>query len=135
FQTRSGIQFWDFTDPVNAFEASSLNLPGVTGGDYENVAWQATWQGNYLYVSGGNQGIYVIDASDPLNPEQVNKVAVSATGGSRYLPLFPLGHLSIISNMDKNGRYPLLYISQPEAPTLLDTLANAPRLYPMTVGR
>src|SRR5690606_21280851 len=80
-QTRSGIQFWDFTDPLNAFVASKISLPGVAGGDYENVAWQASWQGRYLYVSGGNQGIYVIDTADPLNPELKNQVSTGTTGG------------------------------------------------------
>jgi hypothetical protein len=63
-QTIDGIQFWDLTDPLDAQYTSQIDLPGVTGGDYENVAWQADWQGRYLYVAGANQGIYVIDTAD-----------------------------------------------------------------------
>ncbi len=133
-QTRSGIQFWDFTDPLNASVAGRINLPGVSGGDYENVAWQATWQGHYLYVSGGNQGIYVIDASDPVNPELLKQVSTSATGGFRVGPLFALGDLLIISNMDQGGSYAVLDIAEPADPALLDQLGNAPRMYAMTVG-
>lgn len=134
FQTRSGIQFWDFTDPLNAFEAGSINLPGVTGGDYENVSWQATWQGQYLYVSGGNQGIYILDASDPTDPNLLKQVSTSATGGFRVGPLFALGDLLIISNMDQNGAYAVLDISDPDDPALLDQMGNAPRMYAMAVG-
>lgn len=133
-QTRSGIQFWDFTDPLNAFVAGKINLPGVTGGDYENVAWQATWQGHYLYVSGGNQGIYVIDASDPTDPELLKQVSTSATGGFRVGPLFALGDLLVISNMDQGGSYAVLDISEPDDPALLNHIGNAPRMYAMTVG-
>jgi hypothetical protein len=133
-QTRSGIQFWDFTDPLNAFVAGRINLPGVTGGDYENVAWQATWQGRYLYVSGGNRGIYVIDAADPTSPELLNQVQTSATGGFRVGPLFALGDLMVISNMDQGGNYAVLDISEPDDPALLDQLGNAPRMYAITVG-
>lgn len=134
FQTRSGIQFWDFTDPLNAFEAGSINLPGVTGGDYENVSWQATWQGKYLYVSGGNQGIYIIDATDPTDPDLLDQVSTSTTGGFRVGPLFALGDLLVISNMDQNGAYAVLDISDPTDPALLDQMGNAPRMYAMAVG-
>jgi hypothetical protein len=133
-QTRAGIQFWDFTDPVNAYVAGRIYLPGVTGGDYENVAWQAAWEGRYLYVAGGNQGIYVIDAADPLNPELLNQVSTSSTGGFRVGPLFALGDLMVISNMDQGGNYAVLDISNPEEPALLDTMGNAPRMYAISVG-
>lgn len=133
-QTRAGIQFWDFTDPLNAYVAGRIDLPGVTGGDYENVAWQAAWQGHYLYVAGGNQGIYVVDASDPTNPELLNQVSTSSTGGFRVGPLFALGDLMVISNMDQGGNYAVLDISTPEEPALLDTMGNAPRMYAISVG-
>ncbi len=133
-QTRSGIQFWDFTDPVNAFVAGRINLPGVTGGDYENVSWQASWQGKYLYVAGGNQGIYVIDAEDPTDPTLLEQTSTSATGGFRVGPLFALGDLMVISNMDQGGAYSVLDISVPDQPSLLDTRGNEPRMYAIAVG-
>jgi MYXO-CTERM domain-containing protein len=133
-QTRAGIQFWDFTDPLNAFVAGRIDLPGVTGGDYENVAWQASWQGHYLYVAGGNQGIYVIDASDPTDPQLLNQVRTNSTGGFRVGPLFALGDLMVISNMDQGGSYAVLDISEPAEPALLDQLGNAPRMYAIAVG-
>jgi len=133
-QTREGIQFWDFSDPLNAYVAGRIDLPGVTGGDYENVAWQASWQGRYLYVAGGNQGIYVIDAADPTAPELLNQVSTSSTGGFRVGPLYALGDRMVISNMDQGGNYALLDISDPWHPSLLDTLGNAPRMYSIAVG-
>jgi len=133
-QTISGIQFWDFTDPVNAERIGNIDLPGVAGGDYENVAWQATWQGRYLYVSGGNQGIYIIDAADPENPELLDQVPTSATGGFRVGPLFALGDYLVISNMDQGGAYAVLDISIPDEPALLARLGNAPRMYAIAVG-
>ncbi len=134
FQTIAGIQFWDFTDPPNAKRIGKIDLPGVSGGDYENVAWQATWQGRYLYVSGGNQGIYVIDASDPTNAKLLTKVPTSVTGGFRVGPLFALGDYMVISNMDQGGRYAVLDISVPDQPALLSQLGNQPRMYSIVVG-
>jgi hypothetical protein len=119
---------------LNAFVASKISLPGVAGGDYENVAWQASWQGRYLYVSGGNQGIYVIDTADPLNPQLKKQVSTATTGGFRVGPLFALGDLMVISNMDQGGNYAVLDITDPEDPALLDHFGNAPRMYAIAVG-
>lgn len=134
FQTISGIQFWDFTDPLAAERIGSIDLPGVNGGDYENVAWQTFWQGRYLYVSGGNQGIYVVDAADPANPELLKQVPTSQTGGFRVGPLFALGDHLVISNMDLGGAYAILDISIPDQPALLARLGNLARIYAIAVG-
>ncbi len=133
-QTIAGIQFWDFTDPMSASRIGSIDLPGVQGGDYENVAWQATWQGRYLYVSGGNQGIYIVDAADPRNPVLLEQVSTGRTGGFRVGPLFALGDYLVISNMDQNGAYAVLDITVPDQPALLSQLGNAPRMYAIVVG-
>ena len=133
-QTISGIQFWDFTDPLNAERIGNIDLPGVNGGDYENVAWQTSWQGRYLYVSGGNQGIYIVDAADPENPELLNQVPTSVTGGFRVGPLFALGDYLVISNMDQGGQYSILDISLPDDPALLSRVGNLPRMYAIVVG-
>jgi hypothetical protein len=133
-QTIKGIQFWDFTDPPSAKRIGSIDLPGVNGGDYENVAWQTSWQGRYLYVSGGNQGIYVVDAADPQNPKLLSKIPTSVTGGFRTGPLFALGDYMVISNSDQGGRYAVLDISVPDQPALLSHLGNQPRMYSIAVG-
>lgn len=133
-QTIRGIQFWDFTDPLTAQRIGNIDLPGVDGGDYENVAWQTSWQGPYLYVAGGNQGIYIVDASDPENPELLEQVPTSLTGGFRVGPIFALGDYMVISNMDQGGAYSVLDISIPDQPALLGRVGNLPRMYAITIG-
>ncbi len=133
-QTTQGIQFWDFTNPLNPLRIGAIALPGVTGGDYENVAWQTSWQGRYLYVSGGNRGLYVVDAADPSNPQLLKEVQTSSTGGFRVGPLFALGDQLVISNTDQGGAYAILDISVPDDPVLLDQVGNQPRMYSIVVG-
>ncbi len=133
-QSTKGIQFWDFTDPMTASKIGNIDLPGVNGGDYEDVAWQTSWQGRYLYVSGGNRGIYVVDAADPTNPELLTQVPTSETGGFRVGPLFALGDYLVISNMDQGGAYAVLDISVPDDPALLAQRGNEPRMYAIAVG-
>lgn len=134
FQTTKGIQFWDFTDPLNASRIGSIDLPGVNGGDYENVAWQTSWQGRYLYVAGGNRGIYIVDAGDPTKPQLLKVVPTSSTGGFRVGPIFAMGDYLIISNMDQGGAYAVLDISEPAAPALLAQRGWLPRIYAIVVG-
>jgi hypothetical protein len=133
-QSIKGIQFWDFTDPMTASKIGNIDLPGVNGGDYEDVAWQTSWQGRYLYVSGGNRGIYVVDAGDPTNPKLLKQVQTSSSGGFRVGPLFALGDYLVISNMDQGGAYAVLDISVPDEPALLAQRGNAPRMYAIAVG-
>lgn len=134
FQTTAGMQIWDFTDPLNPSRIGKIDLPGVTGGDYENVAWQSSWQGRYLYVSGGNLGIFVIDTVDPTQPKLLAQIPTGSTGGFRVGPLFALGDYLVISNMDQGGAYAVLDISIPDKPTLLSRLTNQPRMYAIVVG-
>src|SRR5690606_11295870 len=103
FQTTKGIQIRDFPDPLGADRVGSIELPDVNGGDYENVAWQTSWQGRYLYVAGGNLGIFVVDAADPTQPKLLKTVSTSSTGGFRVGPLFAVGEYLVISNMDQGG--------------------------------
>lgn len=133
-QTIQGLQFWDFTDPVAPTRVSSLSLPGVNGGDYENVSWQTSWQGRYLYVAGGNQGIYIVDAGNPAEPELLKQVPTSQTGGFRVGPIFALGDQLVISNMDQGGAYAILDISVPDSPALLSQLGQLARIYAIAIG-
>ncbi len=133
-QTIQGLQFWDFTDPVAPTRVSSLSLPGVNGGDYENVSWQTSWQGRYLYVAGGNQGIYVVDAGDPSQPELLEQIPTSQTGGFRVGPIFALGDHLVISNMDQGGAYAVLDITVPDSPALVSQIGQLARIYAIAIG-
>lgn len=67
-----GIQLWDITDPTAIRMASDLALPDVTyPNSYLRVVMSLFWQAPYVYVSAATLGVYVVDASDPENPELV----------------------------------------------------------------
>jgi hypothetical protein len=133
-QTIRGIQFWDVTDAETAAKVGNIDLPGVNSGDYENVAWQTSWQGRYLFVSGGNLGVFVVDAANPAQPRLVKTVATGATGGFRVGPLYAVGDYLIYSNMDQGGSLGVLDISRADTPTLLTTKTGLPRMYAFIVS-
>ncbi|MCO4773341.1 MAG: Ig-like domain-containing protein [Deltaproteobacteria bacterium] len=67
-----GVGFFDVTDPANPFWASELDLPGYHYPDsYTRLTLSVFWQGRYVYVSGAGNGVYIVDAADPLNPTLV----------------------------------------------------------------
>jgi MYXO-CTERM domain-containing protein len=133
-QTIRGIQFWDVTDAETAAKVGNIDLPGVNAGDYENVAWQTSWQGRYLFVSGGNLGVFVVDAANPAQPTLVKTVATGAIGGFRVGPLYAVGDYLVYSNMDQNGALGVLDISRADSPTLLTTKTGLPRMYSFIVS-
>jgi hypothetical protein len=68
-QGNGGIQFWDMTDPTAPAELADLELPGFMYPDaYARVTLSVFWQVPWVYVAGADNGVYVIDASDPAAP-------------------------------------------------------------------
>ncbi|MFO0713199.1 MAG: Ig-like domain-containing protein [Sandaracinus sp.] len=65
-----GIMFWDLTDPTAPERISDLPLPGVTSvpDAYMHVVMTVFWQAPYVYVAAADNGVFVVDASDPHAP-------------------------------------------------------------------
>ncbi len=135
-QAATGIQLWDLTDPLTPTFLSELALEGASGGDYANAAWWTSWQGRWIFVSGLNNGLYVVDAADPAAPRLATRLPTSATGGFLLGPVFAMGDRLVYS--DTNGiffyRYGLLDITDPSAPFLRTTKEGTlMQLYASTV--
>lgn len=73
-----GVQFWRVDNPENPQLASRMELPGVTFivGSYPRTVHSAWWQYPYLYVAAADNGLFVIDATDPMAPELVDQVVL-----------------------------------------------------------
>ena len=68
-ELRGGVQFWDVTDPAAPSHASDLALPGYVYPDaYARVTLAVFWQGRYVYVTGADNGVWIVDAADPVAP-------------------------------------------------------------------
>ena len=65
-----GIQFWDVTDPTDMRMVSDMALPGVEYPDsYARVVMSTFWMAPYVYVGASNNGVFVVDATQPESPE------------------------------------------------------------------
>lgn len=132
--TVNGIAIWDWSDMLSPREVSRLKLPGVQPG-YSHGAWWLAWQSPYLYVSGASNGIYIVDTTNPEEPQlldrggEPNPLPISQTGGFRVGALFAVGNLLVASANDGLG-YATLDISDPANPTLLTArISDAPPSY------
>lgn len=123
-QTIEGIQIWDWTDVLYPQLAANMVLPGIRENDYATGCWWVAVQGHYLYVAGSANGIYIVDAANPLAPVLVKHIPITQTGGFRVGPIFAIGNLLVIASMDALGMA-TLNISDPANPTILD-VDNSP---------
>jgi hypothetical protein len=109
-----GVQFWDVTDPADIKVVSRLEVPGFLYPDaYQRVTLSAFWQAPWLYVGGADNGIYVIDASDPLNPVLAHQY--------KFAPILRVGQVQVIGNLlmasaAEGKRTALLNVGKPDFP-------------------
>jgi DNA-binding beta-propeller fold protein YncE len=118
FQSIRGVQFWDFTDPAAISLLSEIELPHIDGGDYIGI-WWLFFQAPYVYAAGVGEGLYVIDASDPLEPELVQWLGPAELGGVSPGQVFAIGNLLVIAE-HQGAKIATLDISDPERPVLLE---------------
>lgn len=134
--TVTGIQFFDFTDPLNPEAAAHLELQGVSGGDYDNAAWMVSWAWPYVYVGGTGNGIYVVDARDPLQPELTTRIQQGELGGFRVGPVYAAGNYVVATGMDGTPtKASVIDVGNPSMPFLLATgQAPSPMYSALVIG-
>ncbi|MBU6162231.1 MAG: Ig-like domain-containing protein [Myxococcales bacterium] len=109
-----GIEFWDISDITAPARVSVLNLPGFVYPDaYARVTISLFWQAPWVYVAGSDNGVYVVDASDPLNPQFVTQYT--------FDPVLRVGQVQVIGNLliataAEGARTVLLDVSDPANP-------------------
>ena len=112
--TGGGVMFWDVTNPEQPLPLSTLELPGHLYPDaYARVVQSTFWQGDYVYAGGSDNGLYIVDASDPLNPSLVHQEA--------FDPTLRVGQVQVVGNLliataAEGPRTVLLDVSLPAQP-------------------
>lgn len=111
---QGGIQFWDVADPSAPEAVADLELPGFNYPDaYARVSLSVFWQVPYVYVGGADNGVWIVDATDPQNPRYV--------GAYSFEPIHRVGQVQAVGNIlvataAEGARTVLLDISDPEDP-------------------
>jgi len=110
-----GIQIWDITNAAAPFVLSSLALPGYVYPDaYARVSLAAFWQGDLIWVSGCDNGFWVVDASDPSAPHLAYQYSFDPP--MRVGAVHLIGDIAMVSGAEI-ARTVLLDVSDPMSPT------------------
>lgn len=110
----SGVQIWDASDVTSMTRVTDFALPEVSYPDsYMRVVMSVFWQAPYLYVGASNNGVYIIDASDPTDPTLVAQF--------QPIPLFRVGQVVVVGTLmfvfSSEGAMSAVYdVSEPAAP-------------------
>ena len=112
-----GIQIWDVSDPWQPVVASSLELPDVFYPDsYSRVVLAVFWQYPTLYVAAANNGLFVVDTTNPREPEMVKQVVFEP--GLRTGGVFAHGDSLLVTGAETEDAI-LMDISDPMDPQLI----------------
>jgi hypothetical protein len=111
---RGGIEIWDVSDPTAPAPEVALELPGFIYPDaYARVTLSVFWQVPHIYVGGADNGVYIVDASDPRDPRLVDTYEFEPT--LRVGQVQAIGNLLVVTTAE-GARTALLDISDPVAP-------------------
>jgi hypothetical protein len=109
-----GLLFWDVTDPTAPTIVSTLPLPGFRYPDaYARIMFATAWQGPYVFASGADNGVYVVDARDPTAPVLVAQHVFEPV--LRAAQLGVVGDLLVVTAAE-GARAVILDVSEPAAP-------------------
>jgi hypothetical protein len=109
-----GIEMWDVTDTAAPAPIFDLDLPGFLYPDaYARVTLSVFYQAPWIYVAGADNGIYVIDASDPANLTLAKQYNFNPTHRAGQVQV--VGNLLMVSAAE-GPRTVMLDVSVPDNP-------------------
>ncbi len=124
----TGIDTWNVNDVKAPKHLGQLKIAGTNYGDYTNAIWGVAWQGQYIYVGATNNGVKVVDATDPAQLKLAGDIATSDYGNVSAGPLDAIGNVLVVTTPKENGGVATLDISNPTAPKRLASF-TAPNSY------
>lgn len=113
-----GIMAWDVSDATAPVAGAELQLEGISYPDaYARVVFSVFLQYPWLYVAGSDNGIYVVDVSDPTDPQPA--------GRFEFEPNLRAGMVHVLGNK-------MLVVSAEQSDAALLDVSNPtePQLYP-----
>lgn len=108
-----GILTWDLSDPAEPTLGAYLQIPGVFYPDsYTYVVLSVSVQYPWLFVGAADNGVFVVDISDPREPVLVSQYLLEPA--LRVGGVFAMGTLMLVTSAEQNEAA-MLDISQPDA--------------------
>lgn len=117
-----GVDIWDVSNQKSVKHVKQLTLEGIAYGDFTAAVWGLSWQGNYIYVGGTDQGLFILDAHDPLNITVAKRIPTSSFGTVSAGPLDAIGNILVITTPKESGGIATMDISDPLNPVYLHSI-------------
>ena len=119
-QSHEGVVFFDVSNPnaSNLPFLSELDLPDIEQGSLTGAWWLAL-QAPYVYVAGVDQGLYVVDASNPSSPTLVKRLTALELA-IQPSTVFAVGNLLVVAEA-RGPKFLAMDIADPENPTKIGT--------------
>ena len=109
-----GIQFWDINNLETPEMLNYLEIDGIFYPDsYARVVLSVFWQYPWVYVAGADNGLYIVDAKDPLNAKVVTHYEFE--NPLRVSGVFAIGNHLLVTAAEGSGAE-ILDISDPVNP-------------------
>jgi hypothetical protein len=109
-----GVQLWDLSVTEEPVALSYLTFEGVFYPDaYARVVLSVSWQYPWLYVAAADNGVFVVDATDPAAP--VHVATYTPEPLVRVGGVFAQGPTLLLSSAEQDQAL-MLDISTPDAP-------------------
>ena len=125
----TGIDTWDVTSVTAPKHLAQLKFANINYGDYTEAVWGVSWQGQYIYVGATNNGLKVVDATDPANLKIAAEVPTSSFGGVSAGPVDAIGNVLVVMTPKESAGIATLDISDPTKPTRLASLTSTTKSY------
>jgi Bacterial Ig-like domain/LVIVD repeat len=125
----TGIDTWDVTSVTAPKHLGQLKITNINYGDYTEAVWGVSWQGQYIYVGATNNGVKVVDATDPASLKIVAEVPTSSFGGVSAGPVDAVGNVLVVMTPKESAGIATLDISDPTKPTRLASLTSTTKSY------
>lgn len=124
-QSQKGIQIWDISDVNEPVRLSLYEF--LPGGNYDNTPWSLAWQYPYVYVTGANSGLHIIDVSDLEAPEHAGaSIPTSVLGNKRVATISMMGNRGVIGVASIKGGFVYVDFSKPLNPLVLSNYESYP---------
>ena len=109
-----GIQFWDISSLEEPEMIQYMQIDGVFYPDsYTRVVLSTFWQYPYVYIAAADNGIFIVDATDPSEPELVNQYQFDPP--IRAAGVFAMGTQLLVTSAE-GTESEILDISDPVSP-------------------
>ena len=120
--TVGGVQFWDISDTSAPEAVSTVDVPGFVYPDaYARVTLSVFWQAPYVYTASADNGVHIIDATDPREPELVGQFVFDPL--LRAGQVHAVGDLLIVTAAE-GPQTALLDISDPADPFIISEFST-----------